>query len=280
MAVNMPTDVVRSFVAIVDAGSMLRATDRVFVSQSALSLQMKRLEDLLQVALFRREGRRLVLSVQGERFLPHARELLAVNDRAVTALGDGSLVGPARIGFVQDFAETLLSGVLSIFSVSNPEATLDVRVAGSAELLDLLATDRLDLVLCIGEERDEAAVATADMHWLGDPRLASANVLPLAVLQKPCRFRDAAIAALETAGRRYRIVLETPSLSALRAAVTGGIGVTCRTDVLMGLDPAIRGVLPALPRVAYVLRLNDTRHPVLDRLHDVVRHSIAGTAAA
>ncbi len=280
MAVNIPTDVVRSFVAIVDAGSMLRAADRVFVSQSALSLQMKRLEELLQVALFRREGRRLVLSVQGERFLPHARELLAVNDRALAALGDGSLAGPARIGFVQDFAETLLSGVLSVFASSNPDASLDVRVAGSAELLDLLATDRLDIVLCIGEDTDKAVVATADMHWLGNPRLMSAAILPLAVLQKPCRFRDAAIAALEAAGRPYRIVLETPSLSALRAAVTGGIGITCRTDALMGLDPEIHDGLPALPRVAYVLCINDTRHPVLDRLHDVVLRSIVESASA
>lgn len=94
------------------------------------------------------------------------------------------------------------------------------------------------------------------------------------------RCRDAAIAALEAAGRPYRIVLETPSLSALRAAVTGGIGITCRTDALMGLDPEIHDGLPALPRVAYVLRINDTRHPVLDRLHDVVLRSIVESASA
>jgi DNA-binding transcriptional LysR family regulator len=86
MAVNLPTELLRSFVAIVDTGSMSQATQRVFVTQSALSLQMKRLEDLLQTALFNRAGRRLNLTPTGERLLGHARLILDANDRAVLAL--------------------------------------------------------------------------------------------------------------------------------------------------------------------------------------------------
>jgi DNA-binding transcriptional LysR family regulator len=77
---------------------MLRATERVFVTQSALSLQMKRLEDIVQVPLFRREGRRLMLTPAGEIPLGFAREILAANDRALTAVAGGALHGPARIG--------------------------------------------------------------------------------------------------------------------------------------------------------------------------------------
>src|ERR1700753_66361 len=109
MAVNLPTDLMRSFTAIVDSGSMLRATERVFVTQSALSLQMKRLEETGQTPLFHRDGRRLVLTPAGQTLLAFAREMLATNDKALSALNGDVLAGPARVGMVQDFAEVLLS---------------------------------------------------------------------------------------------------------------------------------------------------------------------------
>src|ERR1700759_4899453 len=167
MVVNLPTELLRSFAAIVDAGSMQRATERVYVTQSALSLQMKRLEDLVQASLFKREGRKLTLTPAGQSMLSHAREILAANDRAVTALSGDVLTGPARIGFVQDFAETLLSGVLARFTQLNPETQVQVRVGGSAELFDLMHTGQLDVVLCMSGQDDPDAVRTAPMRWLG-----------------------------------------------------------------------------------------------------------------
>src|ERR1700761_3771387 len=172
MAVNLPTELLRSFAAIVDSGSMLRATERVFVTQSALSLQMKRLEETVQTSLFHRDGRRLVLTPAGQTLLAFARDMLATNDRALVALNGDVLAGPARVGMVQDFAEALLSGVLARFAELNPETQLQVRVGGSHELLELLASDRLDLVLGMGSVDDGAAIRTAPMRWLGDEALA------------------------------------------------------------------------------------------------------------
>jgi len=276
MAVNLPTDLLRSFAAIVDSGSMLRATERVFVTQSALSLQMKRLEETLQASLFRRDGRRLSLTPAGETLLGYTREILSTNDRAVAALTGDVLPGPARVGLVQDFAETLLTGVLSHFARLNGETQLQVRVGGSAELLDLLTSDRLDVVLCMGPQDDPAALKTAPMVWLGNPALAELEVLPLAVLEVPCRFRDAALAALDAAGRRYRIVLETPSLSALRAAVESDICVTCRTDIVLkrAIDPVLAPSLPALPSVAYARHTRAAPHPTLARLSEMIRAAV------
>ncbi len=276
MAVNLPTDLLRSFAAIVDSGSMLRATERVFVTQSALSLQMKRLEETLQAPLFRRDGRRLALTPAGDALLGFTRDILALNDRAVRALTGDALAGPARVGLVQDFAETLLTGVLSRFAKLNGEAQLQVRVGGSAELLELLASDRLDVVLCMGPSDDPAALKTAPMQWLGDPALAELPVLPLAVLEPPCRFRDAALAALDAARRPYRIVLETPSLSALRAAVESDIGVTCRATTVLGrviASPEAVG-LPPLPRVAYAAHARPDPHPTLARLSEMIRSAV------
>jgi DNA-binding transcriptional LysR family regulator len=276
MAVNLPTELLRSFAAIVDSGSMLRATERVFVTQSALSLQMKRLEEMLQTPLFHRDGRRLTLTPAGQTLLAYAREILAINDRAVATLTGDALAGPARVGLVQDFAETLLSGVLSRFARLHGEALLRARVAGSAELLELLAADRLDVVLCMGAAEDPAAIKTAPMVWLGDPALSRRDVLPLAVLEPPCRFRDAALAALEAAGRPYRIVVETPNLSALRAALHSDLCVTARTDMVLGrrIDPADAPTLPPLPAVAYVRRTRDDPHPMVARLADLIRDAV------
>ncbi len=275
MAVNLPTELLRSFAAIVDSGSMLRATERVFVTQSALSLQMKRLEDIVQVQLFRRDGRRLELTPAGTALLEFTRELLAVNDRAVAALTGDTLNGPARIGFVQDFAETLLGGVLARFAELNPDTQLQVRVGGSAELLQLLASDRMDVVLCMGAEDDPAAVQTAPMQWLGAQDLAARDPVPLAVLELPCRFRDASIAALEAAGRPYRIALETPSLSALRAAVTSGLGVTSRTTVFMDRPiDAAAARLPDLPRVSYARHIRPSPPIAIARLADLVLSAV------
>jgi DNA-binding transcriptional LysR family regulator len=270
MVVNLPTELLRSFAAIVDAGSMQRATERVFVTQSALSLQMKRLEDLVQTPLFKRDGRKLTLTPAGQSMLTHAREILAANDRAVTALNGDVLAGPARIGFVQDFAETLLSGVLAGFARLNPDTQLQVRVGNSAELLDLMQTDQMDVLLCMSSQDDPAALRKAPMRWLGNADLGRQEVLPLAVLERPCRFRDAALAALEQAGRPYRIVLETPSLAALRAAVNSGLGLTCRTTHFMDAVVGSEGALPALPQVAYVRHVRHDPHATITRLADLV----------
>jgi DNA-binding transcriptional LysR family regulator len=276
VAVNLPTELLRSFTAIVDSGSMLAATERVFVSQSALSLQMKRLEETVQASLFQRDGRRLALTPAGQTLLGFARDILATNDRAVSALNGDVLAGPARVGLVQDFAETLLSGVLARFAQLNPEAQLQVRVGGSQDLLDDLAADRLDVLLAMGAADDAAAIRVAPMRWLGDDDLVAQDVLPLAVLERPCRFRDAALGALDAAGRRYRIVLETPSLSVLRAAVDSGLGATCRTTVFSRrvLSAEAAGRLPRLPQVAYVRHVRANPHATIRRLAELMNAAV------
>jgi DNA-binding transcriptional LysR family regulator len=274
MPVNLPTELLRSFAAIVDSGSMLRATERVFVTQSALSLQMKRLEETVQAPLFHRDGRRLALTPAGQSLLVFAREILAINDRAVSALNGDVLAGPARVGMVQDFAEVLLSGVLARFADLNPETQLQVRVGGTHELLELLSSDRLDVVLAMGAADDPAAIRTAPIRWLGDLRLAEAEVLPLAVLEPPCRFRDAALKALDATGRPYRIVLETPSLSVLRAAIDAGLGISCRTTVFS--DQIIQSnALPELPHVAYVRHTANQPHATIGKLADLIRSAVS-----
>ena len=175
------------------------------------------------------------------------------------------------MGLVQDFAETLLSGVLARFASLKPDTQLHVRVAGSPELLGLLEADRLDVVLCMGAADDPRAVQVTPMVWHGEAALAESAVLPIAILETPCRFRDAALAALERDGRPYRVAMETPSLSALRAAVQAGLAVTCRTALFLPERTPLAGNrLPPLPDVAYVQRVNASPHSAIDKLAQLV----------
>ncbi|MBA2933150.1 LysR family transcriptional regulator [Sphingomonas sp. CGMCC 1.13654] len=280
MAVNLPTNILRSFVAIADAGSMLQAADHVFVTQSALSLQIRKLEDLLQQSLFHRDGRRLSLTSSGELLLDYARRVLALHDEAVTAIGSRQFVGPVRIGMVQDFAEALLSGVLARFSELHADAQIYARVAGTAELLGMLERDQLDIVVGYAAADAADAVSLAPMAWYGDEALVHRDVLPIAVLEPPCRFREAAISALDAAGRPWRIAIETPNLSSLRAAVDGGLGITCRTS-LFSSDPPLRTPsLPGLPAVTSILRSGDGRDRAVQGLLALAHEVVAGTEAA
>lgn len=254
MAVNLPVNMLRSFVAIVDTGSMLSAAEQVYVTQSALSLQVKRLEELTQQPLFLREGRKLTLTPGGKLLLDYARKLLAVHDEAVAAVSGGRFSGPVRIGTVQDFADMMLTGLLARFGQLNPELELTARVAGTAELQQMVADGLLDFAVGYAAPGDPAAVRRAETVWFGHTALIDRSPLPLAVLERPCRFREAMIAALDAVGRRWRIAVETPNLSTLRAAVAAGIGLTSRTDLfLRDLPPIVGSDLPLLPDVACVL---------------------------
>lgn len=274
MPVNLPTNLLRSFVAIVDTGSMLNASEQVFVTQSALSLQIKRLEELVQQSLFHRDGRRLSLTPAGELMLDYSRRVLALHDEALAAVSAGQFSGPARVGMVQDFAENLLSGLLAQFAELHPEVQIFARVAGTAELLGLLDRRQLDIVLGFSGAQDPNAVARAPMAWFGNPDLLARDILPIAVLEPPCRFREAAIRVLEEAGRPYRIAVETPNLTTLRAAVVAGLAITSRTRLFLRDEALDTNELPALPSVACILRTSDNLDTATHRLAQLAEETI------
>jgi len=277
MPINLPTNLLRSFVAIVDTGSMLSATEQVFVTQSALSLQIRRLEELVQQPLFAREGRRLVLTSAGDVLLDYSRKLLRLHDEAIAAVSGGHFSGPVRVGMVQDFADALLAGVLARFSELHPDSHVYARVAGTAELQTLLERNQLDVIVGFAAADDPAGIRTAPMQWYGDEDSAAEAVLPLAVLEKPCRFREAAIATLDAAGRRHRIAVETPNLSTLRAAVQAKLGVTCRTRLFhVDLEPLAEASLPPLPAVACIVATNGQRGAATSKLAELATAVVRG----
>lgn len=275
MPVNLPTTLLRSFVAIVDSGSMQNAADQVFLTQSALSLQVKRLEEAVQQPLFGREGRRLALTPPGEVLLDYARRMLSLHDEAIAAVSAGQFAGPVRVGMVQDFAESLLSGLLSRFAGLHPESQIFARVAGTVELQTMLERRQLDIILGFAAANAPEAIRIAPTVWYGSAALTEAAVIPLAVLEKPCRFREAAMQRLDAAGRRYRIAVETPNLSTLRASVQAGLGLTCRTPLfLRDLAVIEKSDLPLLPSVACIVEQGSALAPATARLAELAAEVI------
>jgi DNA-binding transcriptional LysR family regulator len=281
MAVNLPMEVLRSFVAIIETGSMLQATERVFVTQSALSLQMRRLEEIVRQPLFNRQGRKLRLTSAGEHLLGAARQILALNDRVLASLQGQALSGTVRIGLNQDFAEILLPGVLNDFVVTNPEIQMHVRVGGSQELLEAQKSGLIDVVLCVRAETEPQNIKLMPMTWIGHQHLLEREVLPLALLEEPCLFRATTLRVLEEARQAFRVVVETASLSGVRAAVQSGFAITCRNALFSesSLMPVLQNTtLPGLPNHGYALFIADQPSVASQRLADMLRDAVKNLA--
>lgn len=287
--VTFDLDVLRSFVAGIELGSFAKAADRLGRSTSAVSAQLKKLEDQAGRPLLRKEGRGLVLTDAGETMLAYARRMIDLNDEAAMALGAADLGGRVRLGVQEDFGETALPEVLGRFSRAHPRVKIEARIARNSELQERIATGQADLALIWGEgERGLKAerIAELPMSWIGSDRLPlqreTREPLPLAVFDPPCLFRAAATDALDQAGLSWRVVFTSPSLAGVWAAVAGGLGVTLRTQ--WGLRAGLtalgshEGLPLPMPAVALtLLRSEADLSPEVARLAAIVRAALTDT---
>lgn len=283
MSDDLSTEYLRTFLAIVDAGTMLAAANRVNRTPSAVSLQMKRLEDQAGVSLFARAGRRVELTAAGRALVPHARQILDTNDTAVMALRLGETGGLVRIGIVQDFAGDMLSGVLGSFSRRHKAVRLEVRVGTSGDLRDAVGDGRLDFALHAAASADRRDCIRRDrMLWIGPSDLAARTVVPLALVPLPCPFRRAALSALKKAGRKFEIVVETPSLDGIRAAVSANLALTVRTAHFARSElPVVRDkALPPLGGVGYVISARPTLTPLQNALRALLADALGVSAGS
>jgi DNA-binding transcriptional LysR family regulator len=262
---NLDIDALRTFVLGFELGSFARAADRVGRSQSAVSAQLRKLEEQVGQPLVTKAGRGLAVTDAGERLLSYARRILDLNDEAVDGLRRSELAGRVRLGLPQDFAEAWLPEVLGRFSRINPNVMVEILVDKVHALVDKTRQGDLDLSLAWGASIDAPHVlpiAEIPAVWIGRrdgwPGQASRlEPVPLVAFESPCSFRDPAIGALDRAGMAWRISVTSPSLSGLWAAASAGLGITMRTRIglpagLVVLDPTEAG-LPVLPSVPLAL---------------------------
>ena len=285
-------DVLRSFATGFELGSFARAADRLGRSQSAISTQLRKLEEQVGQKLVRKSGRGLALTTAGESLLSYARRILDLNDEAVDALRSGAMEGWVRLGLPQDFAETWLPGVLGRFARAHPGLRVEVRTERHAHLVDRTLRGELDLSLAWGDHPEAPhgeKLADLPVVWIGRPDWGGidhlgAEPLPLIAFEPPCIFRDAGIAALDRAGIPWRLAFTSPSLAGLWAAAEAGLGITLRTPIglpgrLGALDPRKTG-LPALPVLALSLYRTDHQPaPAVARLAEILRETMAAELA-
>lgn len=229
MIPNLDIDLLKTFLAISDTGSFTRAAEEVNKTQSAVSMQMKRLEELLARPLFARDGRASRFTPDGERLVEYARRLVALNDEAVATFRRPELTGTVRFGTPDDYADRFLPEILARFARTHPLVTVDVDCMNTSVLFDRTRRGELDLALVTfgcNVHTDEP-VRREPLVWVTSARHSThlLEVMPLAISHAGCEWRATVLAALEKTGRKYRVAYSSPNSNAVNAAVQSGLAV-------------------------------------------------------
>ena len=261
---DLDLDLVRCFVTVVKTGGFTRASKELHLTQSAITLKIKRLEDLLQKRLFLRTTKPLELSPEGEVVLGYASRLLDLNLELFQRLAKPREIGVLRLGIVQHFGYHFLPVWLSEFKNDWPSARLVTDMGMTADLLKGLEEDRFDLVIASAGYTTVAQSKMASMLqeqylqkepliWVQAERSkidATKDPLPLVTFGPLCRFRPIAVEALRKAGRSWEIVYDSPSISSVQMAVEADLGLSILSPfwLVPGIDIAgKKAKLPALP---------------------------------
>ncbi len=271
-------DLLRVFAFIAEEGSFTRAAERVGRTQSAVSMQVQRLEGILgQRVLQRSKGGTVQLTPHGQFLLDRSRDLLALNDEIWTAFHAPTVRGTVRLGTPDDYALAYLPGALKRFADSHPAVEVDVLCMPSTDLFARLRAGELDLTLCSeGPELtywpDKVELWRGPLQWITAERSSPhrRDPLPLALAAGDCCWRRAAVRALDQVGRRYRIAYTSATLAGTHAPVLGGLAVT--VSPITWLPEGLRVLppgdgLPVLPDCAVLLlKGREPREPVTEVL--------------
>ncbi|SDP30383.1 LysR substrate-binding domain-containing protein [Phyllobacterium sp. OV277] len=250
----------RSFVALEQMGSFSLAAKKLGLGQSTVSQHIQRLEAQLGRNLVQRDTHHLALTSDGEALLAHARNMLSINGEVQALFAESSLRGHFRLGVSEDFVTSRLPGVLEDFARAHPSVDLELTVAISGVLYEMLDRGEIDLLLAKrkpGDARGEVAFREPRVWLARDPDriLAGHKALPLIAFPPPSLTRSAVLQALERHQIPWRIVCTCGSLSGLIAAARAGMGILVQSKSMMpsGLQEFPAGRLPPLEDVEFVL---------------------------
>ena len=257
---EMDLGLLRTFVSVVDAGGFTRAGERVHKTQSTVSQQIRRLEEQVGLPLLDRNSRAVALTDDGERLLGYARRLLALNDEANAVLSGRPAAEVVRLGVPEDYAVERLPRLLAGFARETRRLRLDVRCDLSVRLRADVESGDLDIALVKQEPGRPGALHCwrEPLCWIGPAveDLHREDPLPLVLFPQGCVYRNRAVHELERAGRRWRVAYSSPNHAGVRAAVSGGLGVSVLPH--SALPPGARFLgesdgLPALPETELAL---------------------------
>lgn len=260
---QLPPDILRTFVAAARTHNFTHAARKMHLTQSAVSMQMNRLERDLGKTLFRRVARGVELTTDGEMLLKYSRRLLALHDEAVASMTQPELDGLIRLGAVEDYASQHLPGILRRFGKRYPLIRVDLYCDLSDNLLEMLHRDKLDLCLCNSEKGEHGGdfLRNEPVVWVApeDAELEKESPLPLAVFHQGCMFRKWATQALAEQGISYRVAYSSPSTAGVLAAVKAGLAIAPvgASITTTGLRILPDGILKSLPSAVVSLHHSD-----------------------
>ena len=228
MTALLDVDQLRTFIAIAETGSFTKAAEVVNKTQSAVSMQMKRLEERLERPIFARDGRASKLTEDGQRLLDYARRIVKLNVETIAAFSDAELSGRVRLGVPDDYADRYLPEIMARFSRAYPGVELTVICEPSVDLLERIDANEIDLAIVTNCESKRASETfrRERLLWVTSNRHSThlEERLPLALGRPTCSWRRIAIERLETIGRPYRVLYSSSNAGAVAAAVLAGLG--------------------------------------------------------
>lgn len=253
--INIPTDLLRTLVTVVDLRSYTKAAAMLGVSQPAVSTQIKRLQFLLGADLFDRSSQGVSLTPHGETVVTHARRLLSINDQIISLRNGGARPELAiRIGTPSDFVASVLPDILACFRARWPEVRYTVHTDFYDQLIRLLHGGDIDIVIALSETKphDARHFCSQEVVWVrgADTRRDPRRPVPLVSYGEPCIYHRLAVKTLRSAGLEWESVFVGPSLNSVGNAVAAGFGVMAITRaraVSMGMIVWDDAPLPKLP---------------------------------
>lgn len=234
---NLDVTTLRSFVAVADMGGVTKAAGFLHLTQSAVSMQLKRLEELIGVALLDRSGRGIALTPEGEQMLGYARRMVTLNDEIMRRLSHDEFEGKISLGVPHDIVYPAIPRVLQQFRAAYPRVKVDLVSSFTLQLKEAFEKGEIDLILTTESKTPDGAEAVCSLPlvWIGAPGGASWRRRPFPFASaRHCLFRPRAIAALHQAGIEWESALETESDRTVEATIAADLGVG---EMLLGTEP-------------------------------------------
>ena len=264
---NLPMDLLRAFVSVSQLRSFTKAGELLGRSQPAVTLKIKRLEELVDQKLFLRGGKSLELSDSGIALYNYAKQILTLNDLAISQISKSTVHGKIRLGIPSEFATVLLPKIISRFAKAYPNVALEVNCELSKYLLTRAGRESHDLILVLADQDtdlDGDLVKTDELVWVSSKKFnrTKKDAVPLIVASEGCIYRHTAMAGLSNASLSWKIVYTNPDLMGIQYAIQEGLGVTVLSRSIVPENLHILSAsagLPSLDRVSINIICNEQR---------------------
>jgi DNA-binding transcriptional LysR family regulator len=225
---NLDLTALRSFVAVADLGGVTRAAGMLNLTQSAVSMQLKRLEESLGLALLDRSGRTIALTPAGERLCSHGRRMIELNDDIFARMTDTVHEGTLVLGVPHDIIYPSVPQILQLFNAEYPRMRVQLLSSWTSQLKELFRDGKCDVILTTEDLVDAGGetLAEKEMRWYGAPRGTAWQRRPLPVASEPqCQFRRSMISALDDANVSWEMAVDSESTRTVEATVVADLAV-------------------------------------------------------